>query len=462
MLHADIAEIPEALERFLREGKAANRVDHPGAVKVLDDDVVASGPDKGAAYLVMELLEGASLEERIDKGPPIDERELLSILRQVLDVLVVAHASGVVHRDLKPDNLFLARDKKLPDAPPVVKILDFGLARVAEARSRTIHGLAIGTPSYMSPEQAAGKVDEIDQRTDLFALGAACFRILAGRTVHLANNPIETVVKMSQQPAPKLRSVASHVSETTALLIDRALEFERGDRWADAGVMRDAVDRAILAAELSARGSGVSLPQSLLESLPPSAPAPAAASPPPVPAPAPAADPPPVPAPAPAADPPPVPAPALAADPPSPPPGPLPPVQSPVPSFPRRRPENEARTVASPRLALRPGAFRRRWRVVLATVVLYGGIAWKLSTEEDAGDASQGRTPDSNAVDASSPRSVDASVAVVPPAASAADAAAPAILALPDAGHHPTPTPAAAPSPHPTPKPTTTGKPRRK
>ncbi|HSQ62572.1 MAG TPA: serine/threonine-protein kinase [Polyangiaceae bacterium] len=245
VLHADIARIPQVRERFLREGYAANRVDHPGAVKVLDDDVIASGPDEGAAYIVMELLRGGSLEDRLQRGPPIGEQELLGLARAMLGVLEAAHAHGVVHRDLKPENLFIPDPEPGEDPKaPRVKILDFGLARVADARLRTMHGLAVGTPSYMPPEQAAGRVDEIDGRADLFALGATCFRILAGRTVHPGRSPIEIALRMAKEPAPKLRTVAPGVSEATAEVIDRALEFRREDRWPDAAAMRAAVDVA--------------------------------------------------------------------------------------------------------------------------------------------------------------------------------------------------------------------------
>lgn len=245
VLHPDIARIPELRQRFLREGYAANKVEHPGAVKVQDDDVVTSGPDQDAAFLVMELLEGTSLEERIRKGPPIDERELLSLLRALLDVLEVAHAAGVVHRDLKPENVFLLKPAEGADpAKPKVKILDFGLARLSEGR-HTIAGLAIGTPSYMPPEQAAGRVVEIDHRADLFALGATAFRILAGRTVHPAPGPMEIVLKMAKEPAPALRSVAPKVSAGVAAVVDRALAFCKEDRFADAAEMRAAVDEAL-------------------------------------------------------------------------------------------------------------------------------------------------------------------------------------------------------------------------
>jgi len=260
VLHPDMARTAEVRQRFLREGYAANSVAHPGVVKVLDDDVVVGGPDDGAAYLVMELLDGHSLEQRIQAGPAITERELLPIAREVLQVLEVAHAAGVIHRDLKPENIFLATD---PDAPPGsgpkparVKILDFGLARVGEGGIKTVHGMAIGTPSYMPPEQADGRADEIDGRTDLFALGATCFRMLSGRTVHPGNNALEIVMLMAKEAAPKIRTVAPHVTPATALVIDRALEFKRDDRWPDAAAMLVAVDAAIAAEPIEKLDSG--------------------------------------------------------------------------------------------------------------------------------------------------------------------------------------------------------------
>jgi len=213
---------------------------------VLDDDIIEGGPDDGGAFLVMELLEGESVEDRIERGPPIAERDLLAILRAVLDVLATAHKAGVVHRDLKPENLFLARDPEKPDAPQKIKILDFGLARIAEGGGgKTMVGLAIGTPSYMPPEQAMGRVFEIDGRSDLFALGATSFRVLTGRTVHPAEDALAICARMSKEPAPKLRSIAPQVSAETAEVIDRALEFKREDRWPDATAMRAAVDEAI-------------------------------------------------------------------------------------------------------------------------------------------------------------------------------------------------------------------------
>jgi serine/threonine-protein kinase len=246
VLHPAYARRADVRDRFLREGYAANRVSHSGAVKVLDDDIIQGGPDDGGAFLVMELLEGRSIEDRLDQGPPISEAEVLAIMRAVLDVLEVAHKEGIIHRDLKPENLFLAQNPDDPAAPPRIKILDFGLARISDGGGqRTVVGLAIGTPSYMPPEQAAGRVLEIDGRSDLFALGASCFRVLAGRTVHPAEDAVAICGRMASEPAPKLRTVAPQVSASTAAVIDRALAFRPKDRWPDAASMRSAVDDAI-------------------------------------------------------------------------------------------------------------------------------------------------------------------------------------------------------------------------
>jgi serine/threonine protein kinase len=242
LLHAELGRNPAVRERFLREGYAANSVEHRGAVQVLDDDIVQGGPDDGMAYLVMELLEGESLEDRAAHAPPIGEQELLTIANGVLQVLEAAHEHGVVHRDLKPDNIFLARDPD--DGRLRVKVLDFGLARLTESQSTTQFGMALGTPSYMSPEQAAGRSEDIDGRTDLFALGATAFRLLTLRKIHEEENVVLLVGKMANEPAPPIRSIAPSVSERVAAIIDRALAFRREDRYPNAAAMRADVQAA--------------------------------------------------------------------------------------------------------------------------------------------------------------------------------------------------------------------------
>jgi eukaryotic-like serine/threonine-protein kinase len=260
VLHADLSRQAEVRERFLREGYAANRVEHPGVVKVLDDDVVASGADTGTAYLVMELLEGESLQDRLERNPPMGEREFLVIAASVLDVLEAAHARGVVHRDLKPENLFLLREREEDTGRVRVKVLDFGLARLLQGQAITSYGLALGTPSFMSPEQAAGRVDEVDGRTDLFALAATGFRLRTGRRIHEGINAVELVTKMANVAAPRVRTVAPTVSEAFAQVVDRALEFRREDRYESAAAMRDDVFKAIAKLDAGVTATQLALP----------------------------------------------------------------------------------------------------------------------------------------------------------------------------------------------------------
>jgi serine/threonine-protein kinase len=242
VLHPSLARNKVLRERFLREGYAANKVGHAGVVKVQDDDVVSNGPDEGTAYLVMELLDGESLQDRIERGQPIGERDFLEIADSVLDVLQAAHKNGVVHRDLKPENLFFARQD---GGKPRVKVLDFGLARLVEEQSITAYGLVLGTPSFMAPEQAAGKTPEIDGRADLFALGATGFRIRTGRRIHEGNDAIELVKKMASVPAPPLRDVEPDASVPYARVIDKALKFKRDERYPSAAAMQKDVRRAL-------------------------------------------------------------------------------------------------------------------------------------------------------------------------------------------------------------------------
>lgn len=243
VLSPSMGRVPHIRKRFLHEGYAANRVEHGGAVKVLDDDVIQDGTDEGTAYLVMELLEGESLGDRARREPPLGERELLAIADGVLAVLDAAHTNGVVHRDLKPDNLFFARDPER--AGTQIKVLDFGLARLLEATETTIAGMALGTPTYMSPEQAAGKVDQIDGRTDIYALGSILFQLVSHRRIHDAAHTLGLVVRMATMPAPKIQTVAPDVSDAFARVVDRALAFERDDRYPTAAAMRADVQAAL-------------------------------------------------------------------------------------------------------------------------------------------------------------------------------------------------------------------------
>jgi serine/threonine protein kinase len=233
VLHPEFGSRSEVRERFLREGYVANRVGHPGAVRVLEHGAA----DDDNVFLVMERLRGESLGDLIAREGTYPLPDLLELLNQVLDVLAAAHEAGIVHRDLKPDNLFLTEDG-------TIKVLDFGVARVLEGAPddlRTRTGMAMGTLSYMAPEQALGQSSEIDGRIDLFALGATAFRILAQRRIHEADTDAGLLVAMATKPAPPLLSVAPGVPPEVAAIVDLALAFSRDARYPDARTMQSDV-----------------------------------------------------------------------------------------------------------------------------------------------------------------------------------------------------------------------------
>jgi serine/threonine-protein kinase len=234
MLLPALSLVEEIRSRFLREGYAANAVKHPGAVLVVDDDVA----EDGAAFLVMELLDGVPCDRLWGSlGKKVTGEFASAVAIQALDVLVAAHEKGIVHRDIKPANLFLTR-------AGVVKVLDFGIARAREAITgarATGSGMHLGTPAFMAPEHARGRAREIDGRTDLWAVGATFFSMVSGELVHAAETPNEFLIEAATRPARSLAVVAPDVPARVIEVMDRALEFEKDDRWESARAMRDAL-----------------------------------------------------------------------------------------------------------------------------------------------------------------------------------------------------------------------------
>jgi serine/threonine-protein kinase len=234
VLHPELSRDAQTRSRFLSEGYAANSVKHPGAVFVVDDDVA----EDGSAFLVMELLEGVSCSEL---GPHAPLDVACAILLQLLDVLATAHDRGIIHRDIKPANLFLTRAGQ-------VKVLDFGIARVREAAMTanvTRSGVTLGTPAFMSPEQALGDARRLDGRTDLWSTGATFFWLVSGQFVHAgAGSAMGLLVAAATTPARSLAAVAPGLPPAVAAVIDRAIAFRTDDRWPTARGMRDALAAA--------------------------------------------------------------------------------------------------------------------------------------------------------------------------------------------------------------------------
>ena len=232
ILHPDLAGFEEIRERFLAEGYAANRVSHPGVVTVRDEGTTADG----AVFLVMDLLRGQTLAERLDDGrEPFSVGEVLEISNQLLDVLVHAHERGIVHRDIKPENVFLTADKR-------VRLLDFGIARV-ESRVRTHStevGTTLGTPAFMPPEQALGQWTDLDGRSDLWSLGATMYLLLSGTPVREPGSVTEQLLGAMTLPVPSLGEVAT-LPRSVVAVVDRALAFDRDARFPDARSMQLAI-----------------------------------------------------------------------------------------------------------------------------------------------------------------------------------------------------------------------------
>jgi serine/threonine-protein kinase len=231
ILHPDAARSNEMRARFEQEAHAVNRLGHPGVVEIRDIDTT----EDGSPFLVMELLEGEPLSERAHRLGSIEVNEILRLVDELLDVLAVAHAQGIVHRDIKLDNLFVCSDGRL-------KVLDFGIAHMrlgASTSPRTRFGAKLGTAPYMPPEQVKGL--PIDGRADLFAVGATMFRLLAKRRIHEANGEAELLMRMATTPAPPLASVAPDTPREVCLIVDRALAFDKGRRYPDAATMQDDV-----------------------------------------------------------------------------------------------------------------------------------------------------------------------------------------------------------------------------
>jgi serine/threonine protein kinase len=234
LMHEHLADKGTLRNRFLREAKILDQVDHPNAVSVYRRGTA----DTGEAYFAMELLDGWEVETVWKKkGKQFPVAEALEIGMQALGALHAYHEAEVLHRDLKPSNLFLTKSG-------TVKLIDFGVARFHEDdqdTQKTRAGTALGTPAYMAPEQAMGKVDMLDRRTDVYGLGAVLFTLLSGRRVHEAESNDETLVMAATQPAESLARHAPDVPTEAVQLVDTALSWDREDRFQSAEQMQRAI-----------------------------------------------------------------------------------------------------------------------------------------------------------------------------------------------------------------------------
>ena len=233
VLPPELAFNADVRERFLREAQTSAQLSHPRIVPIYTVD-----EREGIVYFVMALVDGESLADRLARVPRMPIPEVRRILMDVCDALSYAHANGVVHRDVKPDNVML--DRATGDAV----VTDFGIARAAAADSRlTVTGVAIGTPAYMSPEQALGE-RELDGRSDLYSLGIIAYQMLAGEVPFKASNTPAMLMKhLSETPRP-LQAIRPDVPPTLANAIARALAKKPEERWPNVAAFKDALSGA--------------------------------------------------------------------------------------------------------------------------------------------------------------------------------------------------------------------------
>ncbi|MBI2388403.1 MAG: serine/threonine protein kinase [Deltaproteobacteria bacterium] len=237
VLHRSMSADPSFVERFHREARAASRLDHPSSIRVFD----FGQEDDGLLYLVMEYIEGRDLHTIATQEGPLDGKRITVILMQVLAALAVAHDKGIVHRDLKPENILVTSGLSDEGEPiDLVKVCDFGIATINSADTESLRltgsGLVVGTPEYMSPEQARG--DELDGRSDLYAVGAVLYQLLTGRPPFVGETPVATAIMQVMEPLVPPSRVAPGIDPLLESICVRALAKDRNERAANAREMR--------------------------------------------------------------------------------------------------------------------------------------------------------------------------------------------------------------------------------
>jgi len=232
VLHPELL-VSVAADRFLREIKLASQLDHPHISRLLD-----SGERDWIVYFVMTYVEGPTLREHLARTGRMSIAETVRLADDLLDALDHAHQHGIVHRDVKPDNVVLSSDGAV--------LLDFGIARAVAASGSdrlTRSGIAVGTSTYMSPEQITA-VQELDRRSDLYSLACVLFECLAGQPPFIHRNEAVVLQLHLTQPAPDLRSLRPDVPPEMAAGIARALAKTPDERWQSAAAMREAITGA--------------------------------------------------------------------------------------------------------------------------------------------------------------------------------------------------------------------------
>ncbi len=253
LLHREISEEADQLERFRREARAAARLSHPNLVGVID-----AGEDDGRPYIVFEYIEGRTLKRRIQEegGLPVDEAVAYAI--EIGRGLTAAHARKLVHRDVKPQNVLI-------DPAGRAKVTDFGIARSLEQKGMTATGRVLGTTDYVSPEQAMG--EDVDERSDVYSLGVVLYEMLTGDVPFQAETQVGVAMKHVNEPMPDVQAKRPEVSAAVASVVDRATTKDQRDRYGSVAQMVRDLEQT-LEVEAARRGGTSGEATSVLDSVP--------------------------------------------------------------------------------------------------------------------------------------------------------------------------------------------------
>jgi serine/threonine-protein kinase len=254
VMHREMSEQPDQLERFRQEARAVAKLSHPNVVAVID-----AGEDGGYPYIVFEYVEGETLKQRIARVGALDTQEALAYAIEIARGLTVAHARKMVHRDIKPQNVLIDNEGR-------AKLTDFGISRQLEQDGMTATGRVLGTTDYVAPEQAMGHA--VDERSDVYSLGVVLYEMLVGQVPFHADSQVGVAMKHVNEELPDVQQRRPEVSAAAALVVERATAKDPSKRYQDVGEMIDDLSTA-LEVEAARAGSTTGEATTVLEAVPP-------------------------------------------------------------------------------------------------------------------------------------------------------------------------------------------------
>ncbi len=254
VMHREMSEQPDQLERFRQEARAVAKLSHPNVVAVID-----AGEDGGHPYIVFEYVEGETLKQRIARLGALDVQEALAYAIEIARGLTVAHARNMVHRDIKPQNVLI-------DAEGRAKLTDFGISRQLEQDGMTATGRVLGTTDYVAPEQAMGHA--VDPRSDVYSLGVVLYEMLVGQVPFHADSQVGVAMKHVNEELPDVQQRRPEISAAAALVVERSTAKDPNERYQEVGEMIDDLSTA-LEVEAARAGSTTGEATSVLDAVPP-------------------------------------------------------------------------------------------------------------------------------------------------------------------------------------------------